>query len=261
MSPTPTLGNVYRLVSEDEKHRAIVADKVTPTESVAFKAFIPAKRENKHGSKRDKQPAPKEEKRSSLADKRMDTIEHCTHCGRNGHNRDGCFKLIGYPEWWPGNKRRDDTKPKAACVDSSEGPVPGLTENQYNTFLKFFAENGKNTNEDTKRMAYMAGKTKESDEWIIDSGSTEHITHKIELFDNNVKTLNEKPVVIPNGQSILVKGKGDCLLSGGTKIKGVLHIPDFTCNLLSVSRLSRDLQAAITFFLIFVLCRLFNRGT
>ncbi|XP_021987272.1 uncharacterized protein LOC110883920 [Helianthus annuus] len=124
MSPTPTLGNAYRLVSEDEKHRAIVADKVTHNKSAAFKAFIPSKSDNNPGSKRDKQPVPKEDKRTGLADKRTDTAEHCTYCGRNGHNRDGCFKLVGYPEWWSGNKRRDEAKPKATCVDSTEGPIP-----------------------------------------------------------------------------------------------------------------------------------------
>ena len=28
----------------------------------------------------------------------------CTHCGGTRHTRDGCFKLIGYPEWWQGRK-------------------------------------------------------------------------------------------------------------------------------------------------------------
>ncbi|GJV08472.1 hypothetical protein Tco_1346128 [Tanacetum coccineum] len=58
----------------------------------------------------------------------------------------------------------------------------------------------------------------------------------------------EAPVVIPNGDSILVKGKGDHILSRGTKVNGVLYVPDFKCNLLSVSRLSRDLQCCISFF-------------
>lgn len=25
--------------------------------------------------------------------------EHCTFCDRDGNKREGCFKLIGYPEW------------------------------------------------------------------------------------------------------------------------------------------------------------------
>ncbi|GJQ91627.1 putative RNA-directed DNA polymerase [Tanacetum coccineum] len=56
-------------------------------------------------------------------------------------------------------------------------------------------------------------------------------------------------VVIPNGDSIPVKGKGDYVLLGGTKVNGVLYVPEFKCNLLSVSRLCRDLQCSISFFL------------
>ena len=68
------------------------------------------------------------------------------------------------------------------------------------------------------------------------------------ILENKTKSYSGTPVIIPNGEAIAVEGKGECLLPGGTKIKGVLHIPNFTCNLLSVSRLSKDLQSAITFF-------------
>nr|GFC54045.1 hypothetical protein [Tanacetum cinerariifolium] len=37
----------------------------------------------------------------------------------------------------------------------------------------------------------------------------------------------DNPVIIPNGDSIPVKGKGECILPGGKKINGVLYIPDF----------------------------------
>lgn len=31
----------------------------------------------------------------------------CSHCGGSRHTKEGCFKLIGYPEWWPDNKKRE----------------------------------------------------------------------------------------------------------------------------------------------------------
>jgi hypothetical protein len=30
--------------------------------------------------------------------KRERQLLYCTHCKINGHNKDGCFKLIGYPD-------------------------------------------------------------------------------------------------------------------------------------------------------------------
>lgn len=97
-------------------------------------------------------------------------------------------------------------------------------------------------------MACIAERGNDDDEWVIDLGSTDHITHNAKILQNRTKNRIEIPVVIPNGNAIPVEGRGECVLPGGTKIKGVLHIPKFTCNLLSVGRLSKDLQSAITFF-------------
>nr|GEV90989.1 putative ribonuclease H-like domain-containing protein [Tanacetum cinerariifolium] len=67
------------------------------------------------------------------------------------------------------------------------------------------------------------------------------------LASTSNQVTSTAPVLIPNGDSIPVKGKGDCILPGGTKVNGV-YISDFKCNLLSVNRLCRDLQCFISFF-------------
>ncbi|KAJ9561856.1 LOW QUALITY PROTEIN: hypothetical protein OSB04_007016 [Centaurea solstitialis] len=240
MSPVPSLGNAYHLVAEDERQRTISGDKKPATESAAFRTFTHGRKEGNSNHQRHR-PTIKDNKCSEV-------VEHYTFCGKDGHHREGCFKRVGYPDWWPGNKKRDESKPKAACIETNTSPVPGLTNEQYETFLKHFAGSGKRTKDDPTPMAFMAGKTDFDDDWVVDSGSTEHITHNVEILENRVQTRNEDPVVIPNGDSIPVEGKGECTLSGGAKIKGVLHIPKFTCNLLSVSRLSKDLQSVIMFF-------------
>ncbi|XP_021995106.1 uncharacterized protein LOC110892024 [Helianthus annuus] len=84
--------------------------------------------------------------------------------------------------------------------------------------------------------------------WIVDSGCTEYISYLLNLFHGNLKTTHELPVRIPNGDSIPVKRKGSSTLPNGTEIRDVLYVPDFTCNLLSVSRLTRDLHCTLTFF-------------
>lgn len=126
MKPVPTLGSAYHLVAEDERQRAITTEKKPTIESAAFKAFVPTKREGFLNQRRDK-PTNKDTKRS-------DIVEHCTFCGKDGHSREGCFKRIGYPEWWPGNKKREEIKPKAACIDTTSSPIPGLTNEQYDLF-------------------------------------------------------------------------------------------------------------------------------
>lgn len=55
------------------------------------------------------------------------------------------------------------------------------------------------------------------------------------------------PVKIPNGMNVPVKGSGNAVLNNGMKLNNILHIPDFQCNLPSVSTLMRDYNCAIIF--------------
>ncbi|GJT65758.1 hypothetical protein Tco_1017238 [Tanacetum coccineum] len=45
--------------------------------------------------------------------------------------------------------------------------------------------------------------------FVVDSGSTEHITHDASILENKSKSHFETPVVIPNGDAISVEGKGE----------------------------------------------------
>ncbi|GJU25341.1 hypothetical protein Tco_1163962 [Tanacetum coccineum] len=114
-----------------------------------------------------------------------------------------------------------------------------LTYEDYQLFLKHFSEKG--NSEGTKLVANMTHKEDEEDEWIFDSSCTEYITYLSDIRVNKKATHFEALVVIPNGDSILVNRKGDYILHGGTKVNGVLYVPDFKCNIFFVSRLSRDL--------------------
>ncbi|KAJ0493602.1 putative RNA-directed DNA polymerase [Helianthus annuus] len=150
--------------------------------------------------------------------KRSGVVKHCTFCGEDGHNKEVCFKRIGYPAWWPGTK--------AAYVQ---------TEN-------------KNRNDETTCTTNFAGKGEGDDDWVVDSGATEHITYEPVFLENKIESKIEAPVVIPNGTKVSVKGRGDCTLKGGTKIQEVLYVPEFKCNLLSIRKLTKDLQCVVSFF-------------
>ncbi|KAJ0576817.1 putative retrotransposon gag domain, retrotransposon Copia-like protein [Helianthus annuus] len=151
--PVPTLGTAYHMVAEDERQRAISNENRVAPESAAFKTF--QKRHNNFKS-------PKE-KYTTTQEKESKQNDQCTFCGRNSHKREGCFKLVGYPDWWPG-KKDDKAKPKAACVDTGTSPIPGISEEQYQAFVKFFSGSGNNV--ETKSEANMAGSTYEELDWI-----------------------------------------------------------------------------------------------
>lgn len=142
-------------------------------------------------------------------------------------------------------------------TDSDTSLVPGLTGDQYQCFLNLFGCCNEGIKTGVKRVANMAHtfsvanttvNTNKRDKWIVDSGATEHITHNASVLENRTKGIHETPVVIPNGENVAVEGRGEYTLHNGIKIKGVLHVPKFNCNLLSVRRLAKDLNCAVTFF-------------
>ena len=53
--------------------------------------------------------------------RREDERSHlkCTYCGGTRHTRNECFKLVGYPEWWPDSKKRGERKPAARFSDQT----------------------------------------------------------------------------------------------------------------------------------------------
>ncbi|GJT06703.1 hypothetical protein Tco_0841165 [Tanacetum coccineum] len=56
--------------------------------------------------------------------------EQCTFCGKDGHNEDGCFKVIGYPDWWPGKDRQGKQRPRTVRVEGELWPTLWITEAQ-----------------------------------------------------------------------------------------------------------------------------------
>ena len=84
--------------------------------------------------------------------------------------------------------------------------------------------------------------------WIIDSGATDHMCCESRLFDN-MKPLNDKQhvVIILDGRKIRVKHSGDITLNNGIFLKGVFYVPEFNYSLISVHKLSTDLNCSISF--------------
>lgn len=102
-------------------------------------------------------------------------------------------------------------------------------------------------------MVNMAGKTFFEKPWVIDSGANEHITCDKRLLKER-STSFQQPVLIPNGMSVPVEGSGKAQLPNGMNMNNALYIPKFKCNLISVSKLTRDYNCSIS-LLICVLYR------
>ncbi|BBH03234.1 RING/U-box superfamily protein [Prunus dulcis] len=82
-------------------------------------------------------------------------------------------------------------------------------------------------------------------DWIIDSGATDHITSSPDLLH----TLASHPssVELPNGSRIDIISTGSLKINSDPVIKDVLSVPSFNVNLLSVSKITRDLHCTVIF--------------
>ena len=100
---------------------------------------------------------------------------------------------------------------------------------------------------DQKGKMFVVGllaKELEKSAWIVDSGASRHMTFEKSWFVNYIAFGTPQKVRTANGNSIQALGYGDIIiqtiLDKGTErftVKDVLHVPDFTCSLLSVSTL------------------------
>jgi len=75
---------------------------------------------------------------------------------------------------------------------------------------------------------------------IIDSGATNHIISSPTLLFNIKENTSLPPIVMPNGNQAPIKSI--------VSLTNVLGVPSCTIHLMSVSRVTRDLNCSVTFF-------------
>ena len=72
------------------------------------------------------------------------------------------------------------------------------------------------------------------------------MTGELSLFSSSLSPIAQT-VRIADGSTVHIRNKGDVSLSPHITLTSVLHVPNFAYNLLSVSRLTRDLDCVVPF--------------
>ncbi|CAL1397449.1 unnamed protein product [Linum trigynum] len=229
LRPTPSLVEAYHMVAAEEQQRQLTAGRRPTIDSAAFQ---------------------------TSGEKESDDKPRCSHCRKLGHTVEMCYKLIGYPSSQGKGRQGDrtqvtrksqgDSSTRAAQVSVDDSPIPGLTGAQF-AQLKQFLSAPVPIPATSDPTAHMAGNTTELYDWLIDSGCNEHIVRDASWLSNLDCSGNYSSVRIPNGTSIPVKGIGTAVLGENITLQRVLHVPEFKCNLLSVSRLTQDHDVALLF--------------
>lgn len=204
----------------------------------------------------------------------------CEHCGRPGHRQYSCWQLHGRPTTseekekerqrkWAATKgqaqnmknghqgpppptagRRQSAGPSAHAAQttgtkgSGAGPssLADLTEGQIQQLLALIGHDNANGDRlSGKNFIRVVGA------WILDTGASMHMTgFANQLLD--ALPIAASPVLIPNGASVQATKMGRVDIGGLFHLRNVLLLPDFHCNLISVARLSKDMNCQVTFF-------------
>ena len=87
-----------------------------------------------------------------------------------------------------------------------------------------------------------------SNSWIINSSASDHIASDITLFHSFQPCSESYKIKIAYGSYSLVASKGSVILPNSFKLLFVLHVPKLTCKLLSISKVTKDLNCVTKFF-------------
>ncbi|XP_065865496.1 uncharacterized protein [Euphorbia lathyris] len=84
--PYPSLNKVFSMILRVEKQKDLQVDTIDLTHSANM------------GTRYD----PRSKKKSVVSKE----DKFCVHCQKGGHIKEECFKLVGYPDWFKGNKKK-----------------------------------------------------------------------------------------------------------------------------------------------------------
>ena len=173
---------------------------------------------------------------------------YCEHCRIPGHTIEKCFKLHGYPSTFTKGKAKKITAIAQMQEENEEKAehIAHISSEQFNSILK--ALQSQRSQESQVHVAGTCFLICSNQNWIVDSGATDHICSNLDLFED-YKVFDKSPntITIADGKHVIVEHIGTVLFDNGIKLENVLHVPGLKFNLISTYRLCKDLNCEITF--------------
>ncbi|XP_021730752.1 uncharacterized protein LOC110697676 [Chenopodium quinoa] len=141
----------------------------------------------------------------------------CTHCNHMGNWKKGCYQIIGFSEGWDENRkgRRGRGRGGSSTRGGKGGYGRGntLSSGSLAAARANAVQGGRipalGVHHPHKQIPLKALVL-----WIVDTGASNHVTNDISLM-RNVKTIQNCPVGLPDGQTVNVNQLGSVTLDGG----------------------------------------------
>ena len=199
--------------------------------------------------------ATKEPNSQHFDSQRRSNRPRCDHCNRVGHTRETCWKIHGKPSNWKSN-RTQENEPQGYRATNDEPPQSNNSTNRIpfsqermELLQKLLTRDPSSTS--TIGSSSIAQKgicskalnaSSKSNSWIINSSASDHIASDITLFHSFQPCSESYKIKIAYGFYLLVANKGSVILPNRFRLLSVLHVPKLTCNLLSISKVTKDLN-------------------
>ncbi|XP_019251164.1 PREDICTED: uncharacterized protein LOC109230088 [Nicotiana attenuata] len=257
-SPVPTVNQAYAMIISDEGQKSITNATGILGANPAMMAenFDAAMYSRSTGNQRFKK----------------NYNVQCDFCKLKGHTKENCYKIVGYPPDYRHKKKggtgtnaaynvMTDNMMQQAFSNYNEGPLQGVSMNMsQGSEDKGPLLNKPGTSQASSKVSTPAANTagiscalmvsNSPQEWIIDTGATNHMVANLKMLNEAtiVKSENPKKIFMPNGDISYVTHTGASIISEGNTITNMFYVPSFKFNLLSVSKLTKELQCSAAFF-------------
>ncbi|KAH9696724.1 reverse transcriptase Ty1/copia-type domain-containing protein [Citrus sinensis] len=181
----------------------------------------------------------------------------CDHCRKAGHYKETCWKIYGKPaDWKPRSKGdRESHAHAASTTDNRALPEPNpFSKEQIEILQKLFDQATLNSNAGTSLVAQkethsaFAATNGASKPWIIDTGASDHMTGDASMLQDYKAIINSTSVRIADGSHTKIAGTGSIKLIKELHLNSVLYVPNLACNLLSISKFTRDQNCVTKFY-------------
>lgn len=133
-------------------------------------------------------------------------------------------------------KQGSGQKQHKANIAASDAPAQPFTLNQtqYEQLISMLS-----SHKPTDSLQFSGKVISNSSSWILDSGASEHTTPNHGLLTSTHA---------PNGANMKVESIGMAKISASMELNKVFYVPEFNCNLMSVSQPTNDVNCVVTFY-------------